>query len=336
MNDYQLKLVGRARARLRLPNLDASGKPLKPEPEMPTIKALTSRLSNLIQLLDKEEPYLPARQRKKWIKEKSEIETQLGLFRDLKTWSKSQWMDYRAQFLCERGLDLDTAMMLRGKTDSEAVDVIQEKAQKQILSLQLLTQNSSTTSRAAVGALLKIAQETIRSLNYVADEKRIAVAVKVAKEAETWPVMTSEHPAHAKDVKDLLARLDVGSRSQTRIEKKGRAKFSDFAGRLTTLTLERLAEWRAAYQSLRDQEWFWERLPSWAKHIVDLPDYDKGTWLDWWRRVVEPMLDHSYGGKGRVARDYLGRFMKDGSGEPLSYRRAKMAIRNRLKGQSPA
>jgi len=335
LDENQLVLVGRALAQLRLPFPNERGNPFQAESWMPTAEELVSRCEKLVRLIDSDQAYETADERKKWTEKKHYLQTNQRLFRGVKTWSERTWLQHRAQFLCEEGLDLDTAMLLRGQADALAVEAISQKAQLQIQNLCLLASSSSSTNRAAVDALLITVKHAVQLLNDLALEKKAPAALRAAQESETWPVLAADHPTHKKAVKAALKTLDVGSRYQRRIEGKARAILDDPAGILTALLIVRLTKWRDTYKHLRNDDWFWNKLPDWAKQIVDLPDYDKDTWLKWWKSG-EALLEHTYGGQGRVTKEDLGRILKDKSGHPLSYRLAKMKVKGRFEGQAPA
>ena len=95
-----------------------------------------------------------------------------------------------------------------------------------------------------------------------------------------------------------------------------------------------IADWREQFQRYRSEHWFRKGLPAWAVKILDLPPYDKKSSPDWWE-VADAMIQHTYKSE-RYRENYLGSIMKSPTtGEPLTDRLARQALKGRFVGQAP-
>jgi len=91
--------------------------------------------------------------RERWSAQSHEFHENVSLLKGLKKWSPQQADYYRQLFLCDRGLDLEQAMLMRAVFDHQAVGAIAEKACNQIINLQRLAKHVPSRSRVAIDAL---------------------------------------------------------------------------------------------------------------------------------------------------------------------------------------
>lgn len=332
----RLLMIARARARLKLPYLDRTGAKKEPEPELPSRAEVIARLQHQLKVIkhsarDSETGRI--NHHDPWI---SELEENLELVRQIPKWSQTRASYYRQRFLCQRGLDLDTAMLLHAQTDAGSIQAVAEKACVQVINLGLIAEHGSTTRRAAVNALLGVAKLATATLNRLANEKRVHIALQAAMETDSWPVLISEHPQSIKEAKDLVMSLAVGSAHKTtRRQREARTVLSDPAGMVAVTIRQHISDWLHDFGRYRGEPWFEESLPSWAVQMLHLPLYSKEneSWLKWWK-VAAGMLEQA-AKSGRYRENYLGEILKSKTGKPLSDRLARQALKSRFNGQAP-